>query len=283
MRSVFGDAVDTARVRLVEGKWWPFQPSASAMAPMGSIYFHPDGGGWSEDFSRESLGGKAFFIHEMTHVWQSQRGGRFYLPLMRHPFCRYSYAAPAGQAVRTLRHRAAGRDREGRVSCRTRWAPIDLSARGPAAIREGGMTEHVVVIGAGVFGAWTANAPAASGPSRDLDRRRRARALPRLLRRGIAIDPRRLRIGFDLQPDGARQPSRMESAERVSGLPILHPCGILFFFPTEQPYVMRHHRGASVARPADRGSGPRRDGPTLSNDRFRGGRESGYSSPISAS
>jgi hypothetical protein len=67
------------------------------MAPMGSIYFHPDGGGWSEDFSRESLGRQAFFIHEMTHVWQSQRGGRFYLPLMRHPFCRYSYGLQPGK------------------------------------------------------------------------------------------------------------------------------------------------------------------------------------------
>jgi hypothetical protein len=28
---------------------------------------------------------------EMTHVWQAQTRGRFYLPLMRHPFCRYSY------------------------------------------------------------------------------------------------------------------------------------------------------------------------------------------------
>ena len=27
----------------------------------------------------------------MTHVWQSQKRGRFYLPLMRHPFCRYGY------------------------------------------------------------------------------------------------------------------------------------------------------------------------------------------------
>jgi hypothetical protein len=97
VRSVFRDAVDTARVRLVEGKWWPFQPKRSAMAPMGSIYFHPDGGGWSEDFSRESLGRQAFFIHEMTHVWQSQRGGRFYLPLMRHPFCRYSYGLQPGK------------------------------------------------------------------------------------------------------------------------------------------------------------------------------------------
>ena len=97
VRSVFRDAVDTARVRLVEGKWWPFQPKRSAMAPMGSIYFHPDGGGWSEDFSREPLGRQAFFIHEMTHVWQAQRGGRFYLPLMRHPFCRYSYGLQPGK------------------------------------------------------------------------------------------------------------------------------------------------------------------------------------------
>ena len=45
-----------------------------AMAPMGNIYFHPDGGGWSEDFAKEPLGAQAFFIHEMTHVWQAQKG-----------------------------------------------------------------------------------------------------------------------------------------------------------------------------------------------------------------
>ena len=35
---------------------------------------------------------QGLFLHEMTHVWQSQSRGRFYLPLMRHPFCRYRYA-----------------------------------------------------------------------------------------------------------------------------------------------------------------------------------------------
>jgi hypothetical protein len=49
-RSVFRDAVDYDRVRLVKGKWWPFQPRNSAMAPMGNIYFHPEGGAWSNDF-----------------------------------------------------------------------------------------------------------------------------------------------------------------------------------------------------------------------------------------
>jgi hypothetical protein len=96
-RSVFGDAIDYARVRLVKAKWWPFQPSNSAMAPMGNIYFHPAGGAWSEDFSKEPLGRQGFFIHELTHVWQAQKGGRFYLPLMRHPFCRYTYRLMPGR------------------------------------------------------------------------------------------------------------------------------------------------------------------------------------------
>jgi len=96
-RSVFGNAVDYARVRMVLGKWWPFQPPNSAMAPMGNIYFHPDGGAWSDDFSKESIRRQAFFIHEMTHVWQAQAKGRFYLPLMRHPFCRYRYRLDPGK------------------------------------------------------------------------------------------------------------------------------------------------------------------------------------------
>ena len=91
-RSIFGSAIDYGRVRLIQGKWWPLQPRRSAMAPMGDIWFHPDGGGWSEDFAAEPLSAQAYFIHEMTHVWQAQKGGHFYLMLMRHPFCRYHYA-----------------------------------------------------------------------------------------------------------------------------------------------------------------------------------------------
>lgn len=98
VRSVFGESIDTRRVRLIRGKFFPFHPRGVAMAPMGNIYFHPDGGGWSEDFARESLAAQGFFIHEMTHVWQAQRGGRFYLPLMRHPFCRYDYRYRPGKA-----------------------------------------------------------------------------------------------------------------------------------------------------------------------------------------
>jgi hypothetical protein len=97
-RSIFREAIDYSKVRLVKGKWWPFHPRNAAMAPTGSIWFHPVGGGWSDDFSREPLSRQAFFIHEMTHVWQAQKGGRFYLPLMRHPFCRYDYQLEPGKS-----------------------------------------------------------------------------------------------------------------------------------------------------------------------------------------
>jgi hypothetical protein len=96
-RSIFGDAIDYSRVRLVKGKWWPFQPRNAAMAPMGDIYFHPENGGWSDDFSTEPLQRQGFFIHELTHVWQAQCAGRFYLLMMRHPFCRYSYELMPGK------------------------------------------------------------------------------------------------------------------------------------------------------------------------------------------
>src|SRR5690242_15630694 len=96
-RSVFGDAIDYAKVRLVRRKWWPLQPVRFIMAPMGNIHFHPRSSAWSEDFSTEPLGRQAFFIHEMTHVWQAQAKGRFYLLLMRHPFSRYRYLLKPGK------------------------------------------------------------------------------------------------------------------------------------------------------------------------------------------
>ena len=96
-RTIFGDAIDYGRVRLFRGKWWPFQPPRTAMAPTGNIHFHPNGGGWSADFATEPLGQQAYFMHELTHVWQAQTKGRFYLPLMRHPFCRYRYELTPGR------------------------------------------------------------------------------------------------------------------------------------------------------------------------------------------
>ena len=96
-RSVFGDAIDYGQVQLVRRKWWPFQPRNTVMAPTGNIHFHPHDDLWSEDFAGEPLHRQGLFIHEMTHVWQSQTRGRFYLPLMRHPFCSYAYRIEEGR------------------------------------------------------------------------------------------------------------------------------------------------------------------------------------------
>lgn len=97
-RSMFGDAIDYARVRIIRGKWWPFQHKGIVMAPTGNIHFHPSDPRWSDDFSKAPLDLQGLLIHELTHVWQTQKRGRFYLPLMRHPFCRYSYDLTPGRA-----------------------------------------------------------------------------------------------------------------------------------------------------------------------------------------
>ena len=94
--SVFGGAIDHDAVTIRRSKWWPFQPRNILMAPCGHVHVHPDSTIWSEDYSRERISLQALLLHELTHVWQAQRRGRYYLPLMRHPFCRYAYSVRAG-------------------------------------------------------------------------------------------------------------------------------------------------------------------------------------------
>lgn len=67
---------------------------------MGHIHFPAEHVSYADDFSAATLGAQGLFIHEMTHVWQAQERGRFWLPLMRHPFCRYDYAVKPGQPLR---------------------------------------------------------------------------------------------------------------------------------------------------------------------------------------
>lgn len=96
-RSVFGDAIELEPVRLKRRRFFPFQPLATVMAPMGHIHFHPRGPHWREDFAIAPLSLQGLFIHEMVHVWQAQQKGRWWLPLMRHPFCRYDYRFVPGK------------------------------------------------------------------------------------------------------------------------------------------------------------------------------------------
>jgi hypothetical protein len=95
--SVFGDAIDYAQVGIANRKWIFFQPRRVTMAPMGNIHFHPAGGLYRDDFGDAPPEAQGLFIHEMAHVWQHQKG--IFLPLRRHPFCRYDYALAPGRAL----------------------------------------------------------------------------------------------------------------------------------------------------------------------------------------
>ena len=97
VRAMFGNAIDCDRVTIRRRKFYPLHPRNALMAPTGHIYAHPKSHLWSEDYSAEQIGLQALFLHEMTHVWQAQTRGRFYLPLMRHPFCRYRYTFEPGK------------------------------------------------------------------------------------------------------------------------------------------------------------------------------------------
>ncbi len=95
-RSVFGDAIDYARVTIRRRRFFPLQPRGVTMAPMGHLHFHPAAPHYCDDFGAADLHRQAHFIHEMVHVWQAQRLGRWYLVLRRHPWCRYDYALKPG-------------------------------------------------------------------------------------------------------------------------------------------------------------------------------------------
>jgi hypothetical protein len=96
VRSVFGDAIDCSQVTIRRRRWFPFQPRRVTMAPMGHLHFHPESDSYCEDFAQAGLGLQGFFIHEMTHVWQTQTRGRWYLPLCRPFSRRYDYTLHPG-------------------------------------------------------------------------------------------------------------------------------------------------------------------------------------------
>ena len=93
---MFGDAIDYAKATIRRRKWAFFQPKRVTMAPHGHIHFHPLGTGYCDDFTQQPLHRQALFIHEMTHVWQTQTKGDWYLVLNRMPWARYDYALKPG-------------------------------------------------------------------------------------------------------------------------------------------------------------------------------------------
>ena len=97
-RQTYGDAIDYAPVRVCNRKWAFFQPRHTVMAPTGALHFHPKGALYRDDFATAPLDLQGLFIHELCHVWQHQRG--VYLPLARHPFCRYHYSIVPGWTLK---------------------------------------------------------------------------------------------------------------------------------------------------------------------------------------
>lgn len=93
---MFGAAIDPAPVRIKRRRWFPFQPRHVVMAPCGHVHFHPHSADYCDDFSRADLGLQGLFIHEMTHVWQAQQRGWWYLPLCRPFSRRYDYSLKPG-------------------------------------------------------------------------------------------------------------------------------------------------------------------------------------------
>lgn len=94
-RTVFGTALGLDGVELRRRRWWPFQSRDVIMAPMGHVHFHPQADCWHADFSRAPLALQGLLIHELCHIWQWQQG--VFLPLRRHPFCRYGYTLEPGK------------------------------------------------------------------------------------------------------------------------------------------------------------------------------------------
>lgn len=97
--------------------------------------------------------------------------------------------------------------------------------------------QHVIVVGAGVFGAWTATHLLrlghgvtlidAWGPAHS---RASSGGESRLTRGAYGKDAIYTRMALDSLRE-------WKALSAVAGLPIFHECGVLFFFPTEEQYV----------------------------------------------
>ena len=99
------------------------------------------------------------------------------------------------------------------------------------------MTEHVAIIGAGAFGAWTAHHLLQSGHKVTLidahgpaHSRASSGGESRLTRAAYGKDAIYTRMARDSLP-------QWKALSAVSGLPIFIPAGILFFFASEEPYL----------------------------------------------
>ena len=115
----------------------------------------------------------------------------------------------------------------------------------PARARPAGLDADTIVVGAGVFGAWTATRLRAAGHNVLLidawgpaNARASSGGESRMIRGSYGADEVYTRMALDSLGDWRALSAR-------SGLPIFHQIGVLFFFPEVQPFLedtMRIHR-----------------------------------------
>lgn len=112
-------------------------------------------------------------------------------------------------------------------------------ALSPALIKAAplGSKAHVAVIGAGVFGAWTAHHLLSSGHRVTLvdmagpaNNRASSGGESRMTRAAYGKDRIYTRMALDSL-------GQWTALSALSGLPIFHRCGVLFFFPSDDPYL----------------------------------------------
>jgi type VI secretion system secreted protein VgrG len=72
VRKVFGSSIDYSIVRVHGHGAYGDNYKDTAVTPDGQIYFNAEN--YKEDFSQESTWNQGWFMHEITHVWQHQKG-----------------------------------------------------------------------------------------------------------------------------------------------------------------------------------------------------------------
>lgn len=70
--SLFRNSIDYAKIKIHHKRYLFGQPPNSAIAPNGNIYVI--GAVYADDYALSHARLRAFFIHEMVHVWQYQLG-----------------------------------------------------------------------------------------------------------------------------------------------------------------------------------------------------------------
>ena len=91
-KTLYGYSINYSRVWIHRESYLPFnlQPINVAMTPNGEMWYREDT--YSPEFSKDLLNKKHIFMHEMMHVWQTQKGMFVRTRGLFSRFADYSYS-----------------------------------------------------------------------------------------------------------------------------------------------------------------------------------------------